>query len=74
MAEKNSYDEEPVCYCKQCHSLCIGWHQELSSEFWDGSYCINCNSTDIGQCSIEEWIEEEKRREQRRKEIEWNKL
>lgn len=31
----------------------------LASDGWDGSYCGKCGATDIGECSIEEWLKEE---------------
>lgn len=62
-----------VYYCKDCHSLCIIVDDSLASEVWDGSYCGKCHSTNIGVCTMEVWLDVEKKREQRRKEIEWNK-
>lgn len=70
---KSEYDEEPVYYCKSCHSLNIKINEFLADDEWDGAYCANCNSCDIGQCSIEEWVAEEERRKKKRMEIEWNK-
>lgn len=67
------YDDEPVYYCKNCHSLKIKTNEFLADDDWDGAYCANCNSCDIGTCSIEEWLEEEERRRKKRMEIEWNK-
>ena len=58
--------DEPVFYCKACHSLAVVGDDSLASEDWDGSYCNICNSTDIGICSIGEWLSEEKRREEER--------
>lgn len=66
-------DNDLVFYCKSCHSLCIVTDKTLISEDWDGSYCGKCMSTDIGICSIDEWLEEEERRRKKRQEIEWNK-
>jgi len=45
----------------------------LADADWDGSYCGKCHSTDIGICLFDEWMEEEKRREDKRREIEWSK-
>ena len=56
-----SYDEEPVCYCSFCHSLNIGIDEASVCDTWDGSYCKNCGSTDIRECSIFEWLDEEAR-------------
>ena len=67
-------DDELVFYCRSCHSLCIVVDETLASDMWDGSYCGKCHSTDIGQCTMDEWVAEEQRREKRRKEIEWQKL
>lgn len=66
-------NEDRVYYCRDCHSLCIIVDDSLASDLWDGSYCAKCNSTSIGTCTMEEWLEVERKREQRRKEIEWNK-
>lgn len=55
------YDEEPVEYCADCHSLCIKSYDGVS-DGWDGAYCGKCGSTDIRQCSIQEWLAEEDRR------------
>lgn len=45
------YNEEPVFYCKSCLSLKIRFIKSMQ----DSEYCDECGSTDIGQCSIEEW-------------------
>lgn len=42
------YNSEPVLYCKSCLSLRIRGIDNCE-------YCDTCSSTDIGQCSIEEW-------------------
>lgn len=67
------YDNEPVYYCRSCHSLNIRIDETLADEDWDGSYCAKCHSCDIGMCSIDEWVEEEERRRKKREEIEWSK-
>jgi len=64
---------EKVYYCQSCHSLKILVDDTWASDSWDGSYCGKCHSTNIGVCTIGEWLEEEKRREDKRREIEWNK-
>ena len=64
---------EPVYYCRSCHSLCVVLDEGLSLDGWDGSYCAKCNSTDISVCTIGEWLEEERRREKKRREREWRK-
>lgn len=64
---------EPVHYCKSCHSLCILVDEDMVSSTWDGSYCGKCYSTDIAVCPFGEWLEEEERREAKRREIEWSK-
>lgn len=64
---------EPVYYCKECHSLCILMDEKMADDDWDGSYCGICHSTDIGVCSIGDWMKEEERRMKKRKEIEWSK-
>lgn len=66
-------DNDLVYYCKSCHSLCIIQDDVLASEDWDGSYCKDCMSTDLGICTMDEWLEEEERRKQKRLEIEWSK-
>ena len=49
--EANYYDEEPVFYCRNCLSLKIRNIPSIDhSEF-----CDDCGSTDIEQCTIEEW-------------------
>ena len=65
--------EDYVYYCRSCHSLCVIMDDTLCVPGWDGSYCGKCHSTDIGMCSFDEWEAEEKRREKKRKEIEWSK-
>lgn len=42
------YNNEPVFYCENCLSLRIRGIDDFG-------YCDECSSTDIGQCSIEEW-------------------
>lgn len=69
---QEEYDE-PVFYCKSCHSLAIINEESLADEDWDGSYCAVCNSTDIGVCKIGDWLAEEERRAKKRKELEWRK-
>ena len=51
MEEKQNYNEEPVFYCKGCLSLKIRNIPSME----DSEFCDECSSTDIGQCSIEEW-------------------
>lgn len=53
----NEYNRIPVAYCKRCNSLRI----LVGEEFPD--YCDVCGSTDIGEESIEDWLEEEARLE-----------
>ena len=64
---------EPVYYCRSCHSLCVMIDEHLADEDWDGCYCGKCHSTDIAVCSIGDWLKEEERRARKRKEIEWSK-
>lgn len=71
--QKTEYDEEPVYYCRSCHSLNIRIDESLASDDWDGTYCANCHSCDIGVCSFDEWFAEEERRRKKREEIEWSK-
>ena len=51
--KQNQYNEEPVFYCKSCLSLKI---RDVPS-MENSEFCDECSSTDIGQCSIEEWEE-----------------
>ena len=66
-------DNEPVFYCRGCHSLNILINQALASDEWDGCYCGKCGSTDIGQGTIDEWLKEEAKRKEKRRQIEWSK-
>lgn len=47
--KKETYNEEPVCYCKKCLSLNI--------VVLDGDIdcCNNCGSTDTNYTLIEDW-------------------
>ncbi len=65
--------QEPVYYCKSCHSLYVLVDDTLETNTWDGSYCGKCFSTDIGVCTMGEWLAEEERMKKRRREIEWSK-
>lgn len=64
---------EIVYYCKSCHSLAVVRDESVVDNDWDGSYCEKCYSTNIGRCKFGEWLEEEERREAKRREIEWNR-
>lgn len=70
---RTEFDDEPVYYCRSCHSLNILIDETLANEDWDGAYCAKCHSSDIGCCDIDEWIAEEERRRKKREEIEWRK-
>lgn len=71
--DKDSYDDEPVYYCRRCLSLKIC--QLPMSETL--SYCEECGTTDIAESSFEEWdmlyleryghhyLEKEKKRERK---------
>ena len=65
--------EENVYYCRSCHSLCIVTDELLASDEWDGSYCAKCGSTDVAVTTMTEWLAEEQRRKDKRREIEWSK-
>lgn len=71
--ERTEFDEEPVYYCKSCHSLNVVSESFLSDEDWDGAYCADCHSTDIGQCNIEDWLAVEREIEETRRALEWKK-
>ena len=49
--QNDIYNKEPVFYCKSCLSLKVRFIQSMQ----DSDYCDECGSTDIEQCSIEEW-------------------
>ena len=49
--QNDIYNKEPVYYCKSCLSLKI--RNIVSME--DSDYCDECGSTNIEQCSIQEW-------------------
>lgn len=49
--QSNDYNKTPVLYCKRCLSLNI--RDVVGIE--NSDYCDHCGSTDIGECSIEEW-------------------
>ena len=51
--DKDSYDDEPVYYCKRCLSLNIK-EVPISSE---QSYCEDCGTVDVAVSSFEEWDE-----------------
>ena len=51
MGEENNYNDEPVFYCKSCLSLKIRSIPSMK----ELEYCDECSSTDIGQCSIQQW-------------------
>ena len=55
------YDDEPVLYCADCHSLLICCDEEAADDEWDGLYCDKCGSTNISSCNISEWLAEEER-------------
>lgn len=49
LAKIESFNSEPVYYCKNCLSLRI---MDLNDKI---SFCDRCGSTEIGMCHIEEW-------------------
>lgn len=51
--DKESYDDEPVYYCKRCLSLNICQMPMVESM----CYCGNCGTTEIAETSFEEWDE-----------------
>ena len=51
--DKDSYDDEPVYYCKRCLSLKICQIPMME----DKSYCEDCGTVDIACSSFEEWDE-----------------
>ena len=73
VVQRNEYDDEPVFYCRSCHSLNIVVDDSLSDKDWDGAYCADCHSCDIGTCDIEEWIAEDERMRRQKEEREWKR-
>ena len=69
---EEEYNEE-VYFCRSCHSLLVLVDESLANEFWDGSYCGKCESTDIAVGKFGDWLREEERRKEKRREIEWSK-
>lgn len=55
MEEKINYNDIPIVYCKRCHSLRIMAGDTFSD------YCDNCGSTDLGNATIYEWLEDEQK-------------
>ena len=68
-----SEQEEKVYYCTSCHSLCIVVDETLADDGWDGSYCAKCGNTHVGVTTMREWLAEEQRRKDKRRELEWSK-
>ena len=64
---------EPIFYCTVCHSASIKVDEQLAEGEWDGSYCGKCFSPHVAVCKFGEWLEEEERREERRRIAEWNR-
>lgn len=48
---KEEYDKVPVLYCKNCLSLKIMGVPGID----DAYFCDDCGSSDIEECTIEEW-------------------
>jgi hypothetical protein len=51
--DRDSYDDEPVYYCRRCLSLRIGQVPMVT----DKSYCEDCGTIDIAITSFEQWDE-----------------
>ena len=51
--DKQSYEEEPVYYCKRCLSLNVRQMPMIVEQ----NYCGDCGTVDIGEASFEEWEE-----------------
>ena len=51
--DRDSYDDEPVYYCRRCLSLRIGQVPMVT----DKSYCEDCGTIDIATTSFEQWDE-----------------
>lgn len=51
--DKESYDDEPVYYCRRCLSLKICQMPMVE----DQSYCEDCGNVSVAMSSFEEWDE-----------------
>lgn len=51
--KQSEYNKEPIYYCKNCLSLRIRNIPLIDQS----DYCDECGSTNIEQCTIEEWEE-----------------
>lgn len=49
--DKESYNDEPVYFCKRCLSLSIRKMPLIENQ----DYCAECGATDIAEADIEEW-------------------
>ena len=64
---------EPVYYCRDCHSLKVIINESLANDEWDGSYCGDCGSANIGECCFGEWLGVEHANAERAGAREWNR-
>lgn len=48
-----TYEEEPVYYCKRCLSLKVRQMPMVANQY----YCEDCGTVDIAEGSFEEWDE-----------------
>lgn len=51
--KQSEYNKEPIYYCKNCLSLRVRNIPLIDQS----DYCDECGSTNIEQCTIEEWEE-----------------
>lgn len=51
MSKNQSYDDEPIWYCKRCLSLNIRQIPHIEKQ----DYCADCGATDFESATIEEW-------------------
>lgn len=51
--KKQEYNSIPVFYCKHCLSLLVKDVPHVQGS----EFCDTCGSTNVGECSIEEWEE-----------------
>lgn len=49
MNKQEEYNKIPVVYCKNCLSL------KVMSLSVDMDFCDECGSTEMGQCTIDDW-------------------
>ena len=51
----SAYNEIPVCWCRECKSLLIGYLESKLVNLPE-LYCIHCNSFEVTSGTIFEWL------------------